>query len=558
MSVDPNELERLRQAQTATRIDPAGARTAVYGQPPTYNPSAAELRGAVQPAPTAMQARLDAGPPRINPGARAALGQVPGMDAGTASRITTPAAQVQSRLGTIAAEGARYNPNALQQLRGIPAGGMDAATAQRLGPLPAAPQASMPTGMPAGAQRPGVIGQAASKLSAVPGAVSDAAQRVAGSTTGQFVRGAGRMLGQTAAVGNVAQGLGGAAGMDPSMSRVEGGLRTALGAAAFIPGVNKIAIPANAALMAADYAGLTQRVRDMVPGGRPAPQPTPNSPQAQQWINQIPGKDAPVQPGAPLAAPAALPAAGRNAAQPMRGQGAQIPAAPQHAGPVTAFANSRANRALAAPRPAAPAAAPARPANDPMAVLPGTPKGYDPIHVISGNDAYVEKYNPATGVYEPQDRVAPVQEVTPEAVFQRAQALAFEGRLDEAKQLMGFLGVQTQTDASMHNAQVGAEAQLGASSISAGAARYNADRGVDVEQLRQQFQPVSVAIDDNGMGGVKRQVQGRYDTSTGRTLLPDGALPAARVVTREQWAAMLKENPMRAQALLRDGRVQVR
>jgi len=190
-----------------------------------------------------------------------------------------------------------------------------------------------------------------------------------------------------------------------------------------------------------------------------------------------------------------------------------------------------------------------------IAVLSGGP-------LNGGIDAYHERYDPASGVYQKVDPLGPITDVSRLALIQRAVDAARTGQSQQAAQLQQILAPTISGEAQTNSAGINATGHLLSTQEQGQTARdVEAQRGASAKEVAtissdaQRFTPTQDTVMTDALTGrTTRQTQsGTFDRKTGqvtRTENPKQPIGKAQweahvrkyKLTPEQQASYLREN----------------
>ncbi|MGE5198012.1 MAG: hypothetical protein ACM3H9_00130, partial [Rhodospirillaceae bacterium] len=351
------------------------------------------------------------------------------------------------------------------------------------------------------------VSQFAAQAAATPGA----------QLMGQLARGAGVV----GAASNVGRAM-----LDDKMSTPEKAIRAGVGMMPLVPGLQGPGLAANAAVMAADTIPIngqtvTERLRAWFNG--PAPQPVGQSgatppPTGNQLVDQIPGYTPRNAAPVPTTTITTDPKTGQTVnVEKTTPQSAPAPKPSGNAGAVAKLAQQV--REQSAPAPVAPVSSRATHYDPTKPYDPNDSTTWAPVQALVGNKAFMEAYDPATGVYQKQDNVAPLtaeQLKDPSAVLAKVQELAFAGRGDEATALLKGFGIDAEIGGRKDVAEINKSASLGAASIDANARRdvQNAANagGLAVAEANHRYLPIQTTTDPTT--GRETSTKGYLDART--------------------------------------------
>lgn len=595
--------------QTATRLDPSGARSSVFSQAgaPTGQPMGPEVNPTLQN----RVSQIASEPITTNPNARAALEQTSrAPDAATRARVA----------------GSEFRASAGPAPRPYPNFTMPEAP-------PAGAEPRVPTGINPGAPAsPAPAAPAAGPIQRAGGALRTAAQTAGG---------VAKAFGTVAGIGNVIRGWDMAGNGEQLPTQIEGAGRAIVGALPMIPGMQAPGVAANLALQAADTTGLTGAARKAV----------------ANWLGytvdetgkfQKPGAAAPqaAAPAAPASAPPAAPAAPAPAApaapqgnvplgirnnnpgnlrnadgsfmqfrtpeeglqalhnnliaygtkhgintvegvisrwapptenntaayikfvqqatglQPGQQINLQDPATRDLlAAAITRFENGRGGTPTrydingSVPPPAAAPAAPTQRAAPIQQAVARAAAGGAPgdIAVLSGGplnggiDAYHERYDPASGVYQKVDPLGPITDVSRLSLIQRAVDAARTGQSQQAAQLQQILAPTISGEAQTNSAGIHATGNLLSTQEQGQTARdVEGQRGASAKEVARigadanRFTPTQdTETTDPLTGRTTRQTSaGVFDRQNGTVTRPE---KAKQPIGKAQWEAHVKK-----------------
>lgn len=162
----------------------------------------------------------------------------------------------------------------------------------------------------------------------------------------------------------------------------------------------------------------------------------------------------------------------------------------------------------------------------------GAPEGFDPIFALVGNRAFREEYNPRSGVYEEVDGVGPLPQGADAAtIANHIQALTKAGRLDEAK-------ILAETMTRNYGADQNTEQQQIASNASTQNAQTQAGAQVQAANIAHPpFQAIPGQRTNNPDGSQTVTPTVLFNRNEGRIVQPE---PTPQRVISKEYAARLK------------------
>lgn len=571
-----NQDEILKQQRAATRLDPSGARSMVYGGAGQVPPGA--VTAGTEPMP-ARVTNIQAPPPAGNPGVIASYRARAAVDPAVAQRVS---ALQGPQPGAAGGPLPRPAPQPAQPTgfawggRGAPAAA-PVAPAEVVGPtrfasgVRAASRAGTTGSVPAGAP----VAAGGAPGGGVPGVIRQAAQQAGGriaaaaaSPAGRMVRGVAGAAGAMAAFPTAAMAYDNIVNQPGAASKVAGAGQAALAASAALPGVwGEAGRLANLGYQAVVNTGAGSKIERAVRGalgmGEPAGAPAPvgyssnPSPAVQQIpMGRGPEPTATAAPATATAAPV-TPAATRGPIS----QAAQRRTSNRPVGEPSAAAQANIERLqdMAGQELAGIQEAPAQqggiqvfgPANgyggaeqvaQGVYELPPSPQGGaadGPVTVLrgAGSNALASQFDPAT-----QTERAQMPRLTGESPAELLQFVqATQGSSDPRvaaanKQAMELLAAQLGLSAELERQRMASDASVRAAGISAGGGIEQAR--ISAAANRYQFQPGQRSTD--ALGNTTYTEPVAFDRQTGQPL-PGKPAQQRPVRPAAQFDAMVTE-----------------